>query len=189
MTMRQKIVDTLLQIVDKDTYFLTADVGFGVLEPLKEKMGDNFINVGLAEQSMIGIASGLALSGKKVYTYTMCSFYLRALEQIKLDLCYQNVPVTMLAIGTQFDYSNLGTTHFAFDDDKVIKQLLNIDVFTPKDQKQLDMILRLPVTRPLYLRAGGYEENLDVELDWDKLKEYPKEGGSRQYFINKFGKK
>ena len=74
LTMRTKIVDTLLQIVDNDTYFLTADVGFGVLEPLREKMGDRFINVGLAEQSMIGVAAGLALSGKKVFTYTMCAF-------------------------------------------------------------------------------------------------------------------
>ena len=182
-------MDTLLQIVDNDTYFLTADVGFGVLEPLRENMGDNFINVGLAEQSMIGIASGLALSGKKVYTYTMSCFYLRALEQIKLDLCYQNVPVTLLSVGTQFDYQHLGNTHFAFDDDKVISQLLNIDVFTPKTQLELDTVLRQKVTRPLYLRVGGYEENLDVELDWEKLKIYPTEGGSRAYFINKFGKK
>ena len=187
--MRQKIVDTLLQIVDNDTYFLTADVGFGILEPLREKMGDNFINVGLAEQSMIGIASGLALSGKKVYTYTMCAFYTRTLEFIRNDLCYQDLPVTMIGVGTQFDYQQLGNTHFAFDDDKVISQLLNIDVLTPKTQLELDTVLRQKVTRPLYLRVGGYEENLDVELDWDKLKSYPIEGGSREYFINKFGKK
>jgi transketolase len=187
--MRSKVVDTLLQIVDDNTYFLTADVGFGVLEPLKEKLGERFINVGLAEQSMLGIASGLALSGKRVYTYTMCAFYLRAFEQIKLDLCYQNVPVTMIGVGTQFDYSYLGNTHFAFDDDQAINSLLNIDVFTPKTQQQLDMILRLPVDRPLYIRVGGYEENLDCEIDWNKLTEYPKEGGSREYFIKKYGQK
>ncbi len=189
MNMRQKIVDTLLQIVDNGTYFLTADVGYGVLEPLKEKMGDNFINIGLAEQSMIGIASGIALSGKKVFTYTMSCFYLRAFEQIKLDLCYQNAPVCMLGVGTNFDYSYLGNTHFAFDDDKAIKQLLNIDVYTPENQMALDTILREPVTRPRYVRIGGYEDNINVELDNSKLLSYPKEGGSKDYFLNKFSKK
>lgn len=188
-TMRTKIVSTLLELDTEDTYFLTADVGFGVLEPLKEKMGERFINVGLAEQSMIGIASGLALSGKKVYTYTMSAFYLRCLEEVKLDLCYQNAPVVMIGVGTNFDYSYLGSTHFAFDDDKIMKQLLNIDVFTPENQQELDTVLRQKVTRPLYLRVGGYIDNPKVELDWEKLTTYPHEGGSKEYFINKFSKK
>jgi len=186
--MRTKIVDTLLKINDDNTYFLTADVGYNVLEPLKEKMGNRFINVGLAEQSMVGIASGLALAGKKVFTYTMCAFYLRAFEQIKLDLCYQNSPVTMIGVGTNFDYAYLGSTHFAFDDDKAIGQLLNIDIYTPETQEELDKLLRETPTRPRYIRVGGYKENPEIEIDLDKLKEYPKTGGSKEYFIKKYGK-
>lgn len=188
ITMRQQVTKTLLEIDNDNMYFLTGDVGYGILEPLKQKMGDRFINVGLAEQSMIGIASGLALSGKQVFTYTITPFYLRALEQIKLDLCYQEANVTMIGVGTQFDYQYLGNTHFAFDDDKIIKQLLNIEVLTPKTVKQLNKILRSKLTKPRYLRVGGMYENLDVKIDWNKLTKYPHEGGSRQYFINKFSK-
>jgi transketolase len=75
--------------IDKDTYFLTADLGFGILDDLRKKMGDRFIKVGVAEQVMMGVASGLALSGKKVFTYTITTFYLRAIEQIKLDIVKQ----------------------------------------------------------------------------------------------------
>ena len=96
--MRKALVKKLIELDNKNTYFLTADVGFGVLESLQKKMGDRFINVGLAEQSMIGIAAGLALSNKRVYTYTMNSFYLRCVEQIRNDLCYQGLPVTMIGV-------------------------------------------------------------------------------------------
>lgn len=187
--MRQKVVDTLISIDHEDMYFLTADVGYNILEPLKLKMQGRFINVGLAEQSMIGIASGLALSGKQVFTYTMCAFYLRAFEQIKLDLCYQNALVTMIGVGTQFDYNYAGTTHFAFDDDKAIGQLLNIDVHTPKSQVELESLLIKKIEKPQYIRVGGYEQNEDFDIDWQLLLEYPKCGGSKDYFRSKFGKK
>lgn len=188
MTTRQQIAESLIKKDHKNMYFLTGDVGYGVLEPLKEKMGDRFVNVGLAEQSMIGIASGLALSGKEVFTYTMCAFYLRALEQIKLDLCYQDVPVTMIGVGTQFDYGYLGNTHFAFDDDKVISQLLNIDVLIPKDKEEINRLITLKAKKPRYIRVGGYEENNDINIDWNKLIKYPKEGGSKEYFNLKYKK-
>lgn len=187
-TMRTAVTDEILKIQGKNTYFLTADVGYGVLEPLKEKMKERFINIGLAEQTMIGVAAGLALSGKEVFTYTMCSFYLRAFEFIKLDLCYQNLPVKMLGVGSQWDYEYLGSTHFGIDDDKAISQLLNIDVVTPKDQKELRKYLRMKIKRPMYIRIGGYIENMDSEIDWDKLKEYPHSGGSRNHFKLMYGK-
>ena len=185
--MRRTVTKTLLEILDKDTYFLTADVGFGVLEPLQKKMKDNFINVGVAEQSMIGIASGLALSGKKVFTYTMCSFYLRALEQIKLDLCYQDVPVTMIGCGTQFDYEELGTTHFALEDEVIMNALYNIDVYTPKTKGELVKLLKEETKRPRYIRIGRFDKNNDFEIDKKQLKKYPKEGGKLNYFKNKYG--
>lgn len=182
--MRRTLVEQLIKLDDDDTYFLTADVGYGVLEPLKEKMGHRFINVGIAEQSMIGIASGLALSGKKVYTYTMCAFYLRALEQIKLDLCYQGANVTMIGVGTGYDYGHLGTTHFALEDAEIIGLLRNIAVATPKDKEQLIEILQAnKFVRPTYIRISRFAENGEsggmVNTEY-----YPKEGGSREYFLN-----
>jgi len=165
-------------------YFLTADVGYGVLEPLQKKMGDRFINVGIAEQSMISIASGLALAGKEVYTFTMCAFYLKCIEAIKLDLCYQDVPVTMIGVGVGVEYEYLGTTHFALADDKIMEQLLNIDVMTAYDKDQLKEILKHKAKRPRYIRISRFDE---VRESSDiTFREYPECGGNLNYFKEKY---
>lgn len=183
--MRKHLIEQLLLQDTENTYFLTAGVGFGVLEPLQEKMGDRFINVGIDETSMIGVASGLALSGKTVYTYTMCCFYLKCIEQIKLDLCYQNVPVTMIGVGTQFDYEQHGVTHYAIEDEDIMKCLKNIEVYTPNDISDMKLILSKPATIPRYIRISRFTENKDQELLLDK---YPKDCGSIDYMQQKYGK-
>lgn len=182
--MRNALVKKLIELDNEQTYFLTADVGFNVLEPLQEKMGDRFINVGLAEQSMIGIASGLALSGMTVYTYTMCSFYLRALEQIRNDLCYQELPVTMVGIGIDYDYEHLGATHFAIEDKRIISSLRNIEVVTPNNIDQLNAILDTKSIRPRYLRLtkSHYLSDELPQCIINKQK-YPHCGGSKNYFL------
>ena len=184
--MRKALVKKLIELDDEKTYFLTADVGFNVLEPLQEKMGDRFINVGLCEQSMIGIASGLALSGMKVYTYTMNSFYLRALEQIRNDLCYQDIPVTLIGVGLGYEYEQLGTTHFALEDERIISSLRNIEVVTPNNIDQLNSILDQSPSRPRYLRLTKSNktdcENSPPRWFINKRK-YPHCGGSKDYFL------
>ena len=178
--MRKTLIKQLIRQDDKDTYFLTADVGYNALEPLQKKMGKRFINVGIAEQSMISIASGLALAGKKVYTYTMCAFYLRAVEQIRNDVCYQDVPVTMIGVGTGYDYGFLGTTHFAHEDGDILGSLSNILVSTPKDEEAVrDIVKRSKLIKtPLYIRIG-YDHK-------KRFKEkYPKIGGVKDYFLNR----
>lgn len=179
--MRKTLVQYLIENDDENTYFLTSDVGYNVLEPLREKMGDRFINVGIAEQSMIGIAAGLALSGKKVYTYTMCAFYLRCIEHIKLDICYQNLPIIMIGVGVGFDYEHLGTTHFALEDAKIMKQLHNIEVVSPVDKSELKSVLKKlrNTKKPTYLRLSRVGENREFNYEFKK---YPKEGGSFEYF-------
>lgn len=177
--MRKAIIQQIIKNDNEDTYFLTADVGFGILEPLEEKMGNRFINVGISEQSMISIASGLALSKKIVYTYTMCAFYLRAIEQIRNDLCYQDVPVTMIGVGTGFDYGHLGSTHFAHEDADIIGRLPNIDVYTPNDIKEAKELIKKRNIKPRYIRIG-YDHSII------KLEELPKEGGSSDYFLKKY---
>lgn len=185
--MRKTFVEWMIDHDTPNTYFLTADVGYGVLEPLQEKMKDRFINVGIAEQSMIGIAAGLALSGKKVYTYTMCAFYLRCIEHIRNDLCYQELPVTMIGVGTGFDYEHLGTTHFAFEDVAIMNALLNIKVFTPYNKgiirKTLDQAAESLKT-PYYIRLSRFSETKSFGRGYKHL--YPKEGGSVEYFHNKY---
>ena len=184
--MRRHLVEQLIKQDTKDTYFLTAGVGFGVLEPLQEKMGERFINVGIAEQSMIGIASGLALSGKIVYTYTMCCFYLKCIENIKLDLCYQNAPVTMIGVGTQFDYEQHGSSHFALEDEDIINCLYNIEVHTPYDIEYMSELISAKAKWPRYIRISRFDENKDCEL---MLEKYPKCGGSLSYLQKRYGTK
>jgi len=183
--MRRTLVDFLIQNDTKDTYFLTADVGFGCLEPLQKMMKDRFINVGIAEPSMISIAAGLALSGKRVYTYTMCAFYLRCIEQIKLDLCHQNLPVTMIGVGTDFDYEQHGVSHFGIEDGVIMDHLYNISVFTPKTKGELTTVLNLKKENPTYIRVGRFDKNNDFSINMNK---YPKEGGNLAYFKKKYEK-
>ena len=164
--MRKTFIDYLIETDTKDTYFLTADLGYNLLEPLERKMGKRFINIGIAEQSMISIASGLSLSGKRVFTYTMCPFYLRALEQIKLDLCYQDAKVVMIGSGTGFDYSELGTTHFALEDEEIMSCLSNLVVYTPLDVKDLKELIPDIESEeiPVYLRLSRGKENREINF-------------------------
>lgn len=176
--MRKTLVKQLIKQDTEDTYFLTAGVGYGVLEPLREKMGDRFIDVGIAEQSMISIASGLALSGKRVYTYTMCAFYLRAIEQIRNDIVYQEAPVIMIGVGTGFDYGYLGYTHFACEDEEIMSKL-GVLSLTPKNKSQVCRTIKQIDTFPYYIRVGYDHKRY-------RRTEHTKEGGSKEYFIKKY---
>lgn len=182
--MRRTLVNYIIKNDDRNTYFLTAGVGYGLLEPLREKMGDRFIDVGIAEQSMISIAAGLALSGKRVFTYTMCCFYLRAVEQIKLDLCYQNAKVTMIGVGTGFDYEYHGTSHFALEDKDIMNCLENIEVFTALSKKNLIDILQSRFDCPRYIRVGRFDKSYEFDC---RVFDYPKCGGDLKYFKRKYG--
>lgn len=183
--MRNTLVKELLQLDNKNVYFLTADVGFGCLEPLQRKMGDRFINVGISEQLMISMASGLALSGKTVYVYTMCAFVLRAIEQIKLDLCYQDAKVTIIGVGTGYDYEYHGTTHFALEDDVIMGALRNIRVVTPYTKDGLKKELNRKVQRPTYIRLSRFDKQKGYAVDTEDKRKYPKHGGSLDYFLDK----
>ncbi len=100
--MRQAFVNTLIELAesDKDIWLLTADMGFGLVEPFAKKFPEQYINVGVAEQNMVGIATGLALSGKIVFVYSIANFpTLRCLEQIRNDVCYHKANVKIVAVG------------------------------------------------------------------------------------------
>lgn len=183
--MRKTLIEQLIKTDHKNRYFLTADVGYGVLEPLRDKMGDRFINVGICEPTMISVAAGLALSGKEVFTYTMCSFYTKCLEVIKLDLCVMNLPVTLIGVGVDFDYEQHGVTHFGLEDKKMMRCLLNIDVYTPKTKNELIEIVNKKAERPRYIRVSRFDRDRRFKY---KLNKYPTEGGSLEYYEKKFGK-
>src|SRR5450631_3564159 len=100
--MRDRFIATLSRVAaaDSDVMLLTADLGFGVLNDFAERFPGQYLNVGVAEQNMTGVAAGLALSGKRVFTYSIANFpTLRCLEQIRNDICYHGLPVTIVSIG------------------------------------------------------------------------------------------
>src|SRR3989344_3171581 len=135
--MRKAFIDTLVKEAEKNEniFLITNDVGFSVLEVFEEKFPERFINAGVAEQNMIGVAAGLALSGKTVFVYSIVPFLLmRCFEQIRDDICFHDLNITLLGIGAGLAYGVLGGTHFALEDVAILRFLPNIGIFSPADQ-------------------------------------------------------
>lgn len=161
--MRKAFINTLVKLAEKDEriYLITADMGFGLVEPFAEKYPRRFINVGVAEQNMIGIATGLALSGKVVFIYSIANFpTLRCVEHIRNDICYHNVNVNIVAGNTGLTYGALGSTHHATEDIAIMRALPNMTVIVPCDTmevaKATEAIAKL--NSPCYLRLGRTNE-------------------------------
>ena len=113
---------------------LTGDLGFSVVEKYMEELPDQFVNAGVAEQNMTGVAAGMALSGHVVFTYSIANFpTLRCLEHIRNDVCYHGADVKVVSIGGGFAYGSLGTTHHATEDIGVMRMLPNMRVVAPGD--------------------------------------------------------
>ncbi len=162
--MRQVFINTLVNLAEKDDriYLLTADMGFGLVEPFAEKYPDRFLNIGVAEQNMIGIATGLALSGKTVFCYSIANFpTLRCLEQIRNDVCYHKVNVNIVAGGTGIVYGALGSTHHATDDISIMRSLPNMTIVTPADTIEASSATQAiaKLNSPCYLRLGKNDES------------------------------
>jgi transketolase len=123
---------TLLAKNNKDVVLLTADLGFGVFEEFESSFPGQFFNVGVAEQNMTSIATGLALEGKSVVTFSIGNFpILRCLEQIRNDACYHDANITIVASGGGFSYGALGMSHHATEDLSILRALPNISVVAP----------------------------------------------------------
>ncbi len=117
---------------DKDVMFITGDLGYGVFESFARDFPKQYLNVGVAEQNMTGIAVGLGLEGKKVFTYSIANFAtFRCLEQIRNDAAYHNVNLTIVCSGGGFTYGPLGMSHHATEDIAVMRSIPNIKVVVP----------------------------------------------------------
>ena len=123
---------------DKDIVLITGDLGFGVFEPFEERFPDQYFNVGIAEQSMIGIACGLAKAGKKVFVYSIGNFVtLRCLEQIRNDAIYHGLNVNLVCQGGGFTYGQLGVSHHATEDLAIIRALPEVVIVAPSNTFQV----------------------------------------------------
>jgi len=134
-----------------------GDLGFGLVEEFARRFPERFLNAGIAEQNMTGIAAGMALSGRVVFTYSIANFpILRCLEQVRNDVCYHNANVKIVAVGGGLAYGSLGSTHHATEDLAIMRSLPRMTVVAPADPAEAGAATRAVAARPgpCYLRLG-----------------------------------
>ncbi len=165
--MRDAFIAELTTLAEQDpsVMLITGDLGFGVLTDFAARFPDQFLNAGVAEQNMTGLAAGLALEGHKVYTYSIANFTtLRPLEQVRNDICYHNADVTLVSVGGGFSYGQLGMSHFATEDMAILRALPNMNVIAPVDPWETRCLTQQMAEKPgpKYLRLdkgqGGSSE-------------------------------
>jgi len=157
---RDQFARTLHEVAQTtpDVFIVVADISPAAsMAPFRAQFPDHFINVGVAEQSMIGLCAGLALRGCRPFAYTIATFSIyRPFEQVRDDICYHGLPVTIVGIGGGIAYSTLGGTHHAQEDIAVMSALPDMTVLAPCDPAETAEATRAAVARngPVYLRLG-----------------------------------
>lgn len=168
--MRDTVIRTLIELgkEDKDVELITGDLGFGVLKSFWETLPNQFINAGIAEQNMTGVAAGMALEGKKVFTYSIGNFpTLRCLEQIRNDCAYHNANVNVICVGGGYVYGSLGMSHHATEDIAILRALPDVTVICPGDPIEAALAVKkiAQTDGTCYLRLGrGGEQNVNTVI-------------------------
>lgn len=157
--MRNAFADELTKLGNDDDriVMLSGDIGNRLFDAFKDKHPHRFFNCGVAEANMTGLAAGLAMNGLRPVTYTIAPFVTtRCLEQIRTDVCYHNVPVTIVAVGAGLAYAGLGPTHHACEDIAFLRALPNMLVICPGDAWEVRAALRavMQQDKPAYIRMG-----------------------------------
>jgi transketolase len=171
--MRDAFVKKLTELAreDSDIMFLTGDLGFGVFDDFEKEFPNQYLNVGVAEQNMTGIAAGLGLEGKKVFTYSIANFStLRCLEQIRNDAAYHEVNLTVVSSGGGFTYGALGMSHHATEDLAIMRALPDVTVLAPSTAWEAyhatKAITETSGVGYLRIEKGGIKEPADKNTDF-----------------------
>ncbi len=168
--MRSAFIDALTKAAGKDKriFLLTGDLGFSVLEEFQQRYPGRFINAGVAEANMIGVAAGLALTGKIVYVYSIVPFVtLRCLEQIRNDVCYQKLNVRIVGVGGGLSYGTAGGTHYSLEDIAIMRALPDLTVICPGDpfEAEAAALNSIKHNGPIYIRLGkGRDQQVHKKL-------------------------
>ena len=171
--MRNTLINTIIDACKKreDVFVISGDAGLGVFDEFKEAYKNRFLNLGIAEQNMASFAAGLAMSDFKVYIYNIIPFLLyRCYEQVRNDICYQELPVTLVGIGSGITYAPQGMTHYSVEDLGLAQTLPNIKVFSPLDpiEAKLAAEYSLNCKSPVYIRlAKRGEPNIHKKENFD----------------------
>lgn len=157
--MRSTFVNTLSEMARKNDKIICVigDTGFSVFEEFEKEFGERFINVGIAEQNFVSVGAGLAAMGMKPYIYNVVSFMtLRSIEEIELDVCYQENPVVLVGVGGGHAYGPAGPTHHAYFDIAMMRMMPNMTVVCPADPVEMKAVMEASESydKPLYIRIG-----------------------------------
>ncbi len=147
-----------LAAADDSIVFITGDLGYNAFENLRDVMGPRFINAGVAEQNMVGVAAGMAYKGFKVFCYSIAPFVVyRCLEQFRNDVCFHNLPVFLVANGGGYGYGIMGSSHHTLEDLACLSGLQNITAHVPAFSDEIDPLVNhiAAQARPAYLRLGA----------------------------------
>jgi transketolase len=159
--MRKQLCDALLaRANDPRMTFLTGDLGFMALEPLRDAMGSRFINAGVAEQNMVTVAAALSKQQLEVWVYSIAPFcYARPFEQIRNDVCFHQLPVNLIGNGGGYGYGVMGPTHHAIEDYGVLLTLPNMMVLAPVFDEDVESVIKRAgdSTSATYVRLGRGE--------------------------------
>jgi transketolase len=157
--MRNAFIDELTRLAEENEkiFLIVGDLGFGVIENFESRFPKQFLNAGVAEQNMMGMAAGLASAGYQVFVYSIGNFpTFRCLEQIRNDVCYEELNVTIVSIGAGLSYGTLGYSHHTIDDIGVMNSLPGMTIYSPADPEEtrIALELSLSIKTPKYFRLG-----------------------------------
>ena len=166
--MRNTFCQAMISFFKKEKFiFLTGDLGFMALEPLRELMGEFFVNAGLAEQNMVSFAAGLTKAGFKVWAYSIAPFiYARPLEQIRNDICLNDLSINLVGNGGGYGYGAMGSSHHAIEDYGILLTLKGMQAYIPAFSDDIKPIINQMMNSvyPSYLRLGLCEKPKDFKL-------------------------
>ncbi|MDQ5985796.1 MAG: Apulose-4-phosphate transketolase subunit B [Syntrophus sp. SKADARSKE-3] len=170
--MRNAFASTMTKLAQEDPriVLLSGDIGNKLFDSFKERCTGRFFNCGVAEANMTSMAAGMALCGMRPVTYTIASFVtVRCLEQIRIDVCYHNLPVIIVGVGAGLSYAELGATHHSCEDLAVMRALPNMTVICPADTVEVRLALSaaFALGKPVYIRMGKKNEPVVYREDPD----------------------
>jgi len=157
--MRNAFIDTIIDTCKsrEDIFILSGDAGLGVFDQFKDEHPDRFRNMGIAEQNTVSFAAGLALTGYRVFVYNIIPFLLyRCYEQVRNDICNQNLPITLIGVGSGITYAPMGMSHYSVEDIGLAQTLPNLVTISPMDpvEARAAAAYSLNCDQPVYVRLA-----------------------------------
>jgi transketolase len=172
--MRAAFSEALVRLAkaDSNVLLLTGDHGYALFDEFRKECPNQYINAGIAEQNMVGMAAGLARGGFRPFVYGLSAFIpVRVIEQIKLDIAHDQLPVILIGDGAGFVYSHLGTSHQSTEDIACTRAIPNLAIYSPADRFEVTTCMELAyqAKAPIYMRLGKSDLG-DVHTSLPKVK-------------------